>query len=368
MLPNSKSLSITQVQLKAFRCFTDVTLCLNAPLLLIEGNNGSGKTSLLEALYYSCYLHSFRASTPKEMIHDGDNNFFIKIHLESKGNSHADTHVLQVGFSREKRIVKIDQKNVTLHKELLSTYRIMSITEDDLELITGSPSIRRTFMDQALAFIDTTYLEQLKKFRHILEQRNALLERHPINQELYTIMTEQLWTITSYLQKQRIALIDQLQSRCQLLVEQFLGTYNLITLAYHPKMNGFNDFNSFIEHAGNLSGQEQRYGRSLFGAHLDDLSISFYAKKSKIFASRGQQKLLVILLKIAQLQMVLERFPGAILMLDDFMTDFDSERMGRLLDMFTNLDAQLIFTMPSQDSFLKSELLRRKALHILFPG
>ena len=91
-------------------------------------------------------------------------------------------------------------------------------------------------------------------------------------------------------------------------------------------------------------------------AHLDDIEVVFYERKSKIFASRGQQKLLVVLLKIAQLQLLISRFPGAVLLLDDFMTDFDQERLGRLLAMLNSMDVQLIFTSPVRSSLLAHEL------------
>ncbi len=356
MSHDKKSLLINQVHLKHFRCFSEETVDLGKPLILIEGQNGSGKTSFLEALYYACYLHSFRASATKEMIQEGNNSFFLRLAIAHQEFGETITDELQVGFSREKRIVKINQKTVASHKELIGLYRVMSITEDDISLITGSPQLRRTFIDQSIALIDGSYTDQLKHFKQIIEQRNALLERRSYSQDMYQILTAQLWAATVQIQERRKQLLVELQDQVNTLVVDYLGTERMLGLQYQPKRLPTDSVSSFLDTHSELPSQEQRYGRSLFGAHLDDIEVVFYERKSKIFASRGQQKLLVVLLKIAQLQLLISRFPGAVLLLDDFMTDFDQERLGRLLAMLNSMDVQLIFTSPVRSSLLAHEL------------
>lgn len=366
MLHDQKTLLINQVHLKQLRCFKEKTIDLAAPLIIIEGENGSGKTTLLEALYYACYLHSFRASATKEMIQEGQSSFFVRLMLSHQELGQINTNELQVGFSREKRVVKINQKTVASHKELISSYRVMSITEDDLSLITGSPQLRRTFLDQALALMDVSYMEHLKQYRQILEQRNALLERRSYETELYHILTEQLWIATKTIQNYRTQLLAELQKQTNFLVAEHLDRHGMLGLIYQPKRHLLESLEAFLQANPDLPSQEQRFGRTLFGAHLDDLEIVFYDKRSKIFASRGQQKLLVVLIKIAQLQLLLARFPGAILLLDDFMTDFDQERLGRLLAMLRTLDAQLIFTSPTKSNLLLDQLISFNPLRISF--
>lgn len=353
---DQKTLLINRVHLKHLRCFTEKTIDLGFPLLLIEGENGSGKTSLLEALYYSCYLHSFRATSTKEMIREGHTSFFIHLDLAQQELDQVVHNEIQVGFSREKRLVKINKKKIESHKELIGSYRVMSITEDDLSLITGSPQVRRTFIDQALALMDVSFIELLKQFRRILEQRNAYLERRSYEPDVYRVLTAQLWTVTVEIQTQRQRLLDELQKQVNSLALEYLENTGMLGLVYQPKKASYSSLDDFLMHNPSLAIQEQRYGRSLFGAHLDDLDIVFYEKRSKVFASRGQQKLLIVLLKIAQLQLLLSHFPGAVLLLDDFMTDFDQERLKRLLALLTNLDIQLIITSPIKSSVLNHEL------------
>src|SRR5690606_9539424 len=114
-------------------------LDLSASLILLEGGNGAGKTSLIEALHYGCYLRSFRTHMPRELSQFGAQDFFIKLDISSSHEGQLLDHEIQVGFSAGKRLVKIDKKPIASYKELMDFYRVVSVTEDDLELIKGSP-------------------------------------------------------------------------------------------------------------------------------------------------------------------------------------------------------------------------------------
>jgi recombinational DNA repair ATPase RecF len=100
------------------------------------------------------------------------------------------------------------------------------------------------------------------------------------------------------------------------------------------------------QYAAALEPLERRYGRSLFGAHLDDVTVEFASKKSKLYASRGQQKLIVFLLKAALLTHVTGNGRPCVFLLDDFMTDFDEQRAIQLVTLLKTLPAQIIFTAP----------------------
>ena len=149
MLHNDQALFLERVHIKNFRCFSDIDLAFTSPIVLIQGLNGSGKTSLLEALYYVCYLRSFRTHLPKEMLQFEHSNFFIKVIFRDQNF----THEIQAGFSNAKRLVKIDNKAISSYKELMNYYRVIGLTEDDMFLIKGGPQERRVFIDQLLLLI-----------------------------------------------------------------------------------------------------------------------------------------------------------------------------------------------------------------------
>jgi len=108
---------VQEIEIKNFRCFDHIKLTFDASVIFIEGANGVGKTSILEALHYLCYLRSFRTSTTKDMIQDNAAGFFIKVCLREH-DQYSD-HELTVGFSPKKRIIKFDNQVIGSFKELI---------------------------------------------------------------------------------------------------------------------------------------------------------------------------------------------------------------------------------------------------------
>ncbi len=355
---------IYHLQVKNFRCFTDFSLDFNEPLIVITGRNGSGKSSLLEALHYCCYLRSFRTHLPRELINFISENFFIKIKLHSQADALFD-HELQVGFSKKKRLIKIDQHPVQSYKELAAYYRVITATEDDLVLIKGSPDIRRLFLDQALMLENPSLAGTLKRYRHIVENRNALLQQPPYNYESYKIWTEQLWTESITIQEQRRHFLANLEEKIQQLLHELFDKEMQVSFTYHAKKTeigqSFEDFWMNIEAMRSMEGA---FKRSLFGAHLDDFSINFCNKTSRAYASRGQQKLLIMIIKIAQMEAVALQSGPLLLLLDDFLTDFDEHRGRTLLSYITQLPHQIIITRPTRGGYLEELVQSGRAQHI----
>lgn len=354
-------MQLTHVTLKHFRCFSEVSLDIQAPIVLIEGLNGTGKTSLLEALHYLCYLRSFRTYTPHELVQFGSDSFFIKATITNQQLNVPMIHDIQVGFTGSKRSVKVDQKALTSYKELMQFYRIVTLTEDDLALIKEGPEARRLFIDQAALLENPSFIALSKSCRHTVDNRNALLKQGAFNHESYRLWTEQLWQKTGIIAQERIAYLAKLQEQLHYLIDTYFKGSFAIQLTYQPKYLNNASFEEFMNNNPGLADQEKRMGRSLFGAHLDDFAIIFQDKKSKSFASRGQQKLIVLLLKIAHIRSLIATTGPAIFLLDDYMTDFDPSRSELLLNALIDLNCQLIFTSPVAGGPLEKHLLDRGA-------
>lgn len=353
------------MHLKHFRCFSDFVLDVQGPLILIEGFNGCGKTSFLEALHYLCYLRSFRTHTPRDLVQFGHDNFFIKAVFEQRNESVF--HELQVGFSGKRRLVKIDQKPVESYKELMDFYRIVTVTEDDLALICGGPEIRRIFIDQAIMLYDPSYANLVRDLRHCVDQRNACIQRSKSLDE-YGVWTEQLFYKSLAVQEIRRNALAALEHAAHTIIRDYFDDALSISFTYKAqRIPDDHSYTTFIDTYPHLLHEEQKMGRSLFGAHVDDILITFLDKKSKQYASRGQQKLIVLLIKIAQIKELLLKKGPAVFLLDDFITDFDERRIRQLLTVLRGLDIQLIFTTPLSTHMLNSELAAQGAHVIKLP-
>lgn len=356
VLHSSVPLTISRIHLKNFRCFSDLKLTITKPIVLIIAPNGEGKTSILEALYYACYLRSFRTHTTKDLIKFGSKEFFVGVDVENNLYPQDMSHAITIGFAHNKRLVKVDAKSIASYKELLNHYRVISLTEDDMMLIKGSPQERRTFMDQVIMLFDSEFIQEVRAYKQVVEQRNALLDQPNIHMQMYQILTEQLYDKTGSIVKRRQQVLDRLQEEMANLIKVYFQDSFSVKFRYRSKRTLYDNFGMFQEYHPLLFDQESRYKRSMFGAHLDDMEILFLDNLSKPYASRGQQKLIVILVKIAVMRILPESKGGAILLLDDFLTDFDSDKSTILLQMLSNLNNQLIFTAPSGKSSFNDKL------------
>lgn len=331
---------IYSIALKQFRCFASTEVVFNKSVVVIKGSNGAGKTSLLEALYYACYLRSFRTRTTREMIQHGNEAFSVKINfmIDTENTS------MSVGYSPARRLIKLNNTAITSYKDLLSSYRIIALTEDDLLLIKGMPDVRRHFLDQAITLVKPEYPALLKKHAAILEQRNALLQHTPISKDSYELWTTQLVETTQAIRDYRMAMVMELEASVNTLVETIFDNAFNVSLTYKPKAR------YETVPLNQLMSQEQFAGHSLIGAHLDDCAIAFQSKSSKQYASKGQQKLIALLLKIAQ---PATRSPeSCTFILDDVLSDLDNDRVRKLIRLLASYKTQVIMTSPLTHPFL----------------
>lgn len=350
---------ITQLQVKNFRCFEQKTLDFSAPITLIKGENGSGKTSILEALYYACYLRSFRTHNARDMIALGEQEFFIRARI-GVGALTPQEHDLRIGNAGDKKLVKFDGQTITSFKKLMDHYRVVALFEDDLALVKDGPEVRRIFFDQALLLLDPDTLALFREFRHILDNRNALLKKYQgrslSDMTSYRVWTSQLWNISLEMIQARKKLLAIFERKVNELLSHFAQELT-IELTYSAKYElDKEDFTLFERRMDALLATELRFGRSMFGAHLDDIMITYTNKNTRTFVSRGQQKLVVIVLKLALLEQLTQKRGKTLFILDDFMTDFDEQRVETLVHLLAGLDTQLIFTSPIYHEILERVL------------
>lgn len=358
---------IKELRLNNFRCFKNDVFLFNDKFVIIQGPNGSGKSTILEALHYSCYLRSFRTHLHKDLMQIGKEHFFAQILFEQELTGTSDQ--IQIGFSGDQgKVVKLNQKPIVSYKELLAAYRIVTLTADDLTLVHSAPEVRRNFLNYSLFLADpSSASSMIKRYQHIVDQRNKLLSSYgnvgsqhliSLKDEIF-VWSESLWNASLEIRKLRKDYLEKLE----LLVNQFLEQFywesdNSLKISFDYVSRPANHDIDFPMFWGKFysSGffREVKYGRSTFGAHLDDISIVFQQKKARVFASRGQQKLIVFLLKVAQLVLTNTTGESGVLLLDDFMTDFDDKRLEQGIKMLAGMQGQIFISCPTDSSKILS--------------
>lgn len=347
---------LQELELQNFRCFKQSLFQFIKPATIVIGNNGVGKTTLIEAIYYLCYFKSFRASTIKELIHVSSDSFFLKGNFYQNKDL-TDQHVLQVGYSAAKKSIKLDQKPVLSYKDVLTIFQVVTLTENDIDLINGAPVHRRAFIDQAVLMSDLEVLPMYRQLRQIVAHRNAILSRFSqssIDPLEFEVWTQKLWDFSALIQAQRCLVISQIQDLVNQFLKQYFDEIYSISINYEAKNRPKNDdFEDFWIKNETLFNQEKWYKRSLFGAHLDDLVVHIESKKARIFASRGQQKLIILLCKLALTCIDQTKQYKPLFLMDDFISDFDAIRLKNLMNFFTSCQNQVIITAPIFDENLK---------------
>ncbi len=334
---------LQELYLKNFRCFKEQRIVFKDSITLLQGPNGSGKTSIIEALFFLGHLYSWRTSSPREMFAFNEDHFYLRL----RGITRDEPWNLHVGLQGKKRLIKFGENPIKSFQEISNHYQLIVLSEDNLAIVQDGPEERRAFIDDAIVLQNPHHKASLRKYRHILAQRNGLLSSGICSTESYDIWSSQLWTLAKEIQQERCRYVAQLNDAVMhvLLTSPF---FQNATIQLEEKSARFpleDSFDLFMKKNPYLNESERKAQRTLWGPHLDDFNPLFNGSHARHFASRGQKKRMVTLLKLAQAHMLGQK---PIWALDDFMADFDDESIATVFSLIQSYATQLIITSPSQ--------------------
>ena len=348
---------LTKLELQQFRCFVDKTFCFSSPITLITGSNGAGKTSIVEAINYLGYFKSFRSHSLTDLMYHQSDSFFLRGQFILEQEPEI-MHTIQVGYSNKKKMIKLDSKNVTSFKETFPYFKVITLTEDDIDLIKGYPAGRRAFADQAVLFSKPDALDTYRDFKHILQSRNALLAStgyKGLDRLEFDVWSEKLWATSMVIQQYRQTELKTIEKVVNNLIDLYFDGIYEVEIRYDAKWVTLGEtFDDFLRKTAHLDRQELVLKRSLYGSHLDDLIFNIKGKKARMFASRGQQKLVSLLCKLALITISDKQSSLPLILIDDFISDFDKIRLENLINFFLSCKNQIIITSPFCDFELES--------------
>lgn len=336
---------IKRLEIKNFRNYSDLEIDFNSKKILFIGKNAQGKTNLLEAIYFLSTLDSLRAKTDSELIKWGENVSTIKA-LIQKFDIDVDLDVTINPPSRKK--LKVNGLNKSKSSEFISNISTVCFTTNDLLLLRGTPEDRRKWLDLAISQIFPAYLERLSKYNKIRTQKNNYLKelKGNINADmsLLDVWNEQLAITGSNIIYIRLNFLHEIE-KIATLKHKLISENESFSMAYNSSIIGdiktqekFELSNEYIlENFKNKleekKAEEIIRAQSVVGPHRDDISYFINENDSKKYASQGQQRTIVLSLKLAELELIKDKInTNAILLLDDVLAELDDLRQNFLLD------------------------------------
>lgn len=327
---------ISKITLKNFRKYSKIELELNSSLVVIDGANAIGKTTILEAISLVSTTKSHRTRQVKDFFYEDCEFSIIEIQ--------QDHTVFKIIISNLGKKVMINQVEVKKLSDYLGQFPTVFFSPNDLELITGSPGIRRKFLNQELSQIKHQYLKEVSDFQQILQERNTVLkkmtEKTTFPLSFLTTLTTQFCEIQKSLMKTRKSFIEEL-NRLLLEIHPNFVEDEVIELIYQPSLPEEN-LEKFYESKLKIDMQNQQTN---YGVHRDDIVFLINGKDASKFGSQGQNRSFILSIKIALCKLIY-RFKRIypVLLLDDVLSELDTKRQNKLLQLTSKLGQTIITT------------------------
>lgn len=320
-------MDFVRVELREFRLYRRLAVEFPTGLNVLVGPNASGKTTVLEALSVLATGRSFRGASDPEMVRNSQGFYGLAGRFEGRHGSHTVEVAFETGAvdTPSRKVTTVDGHALPRASDVLGRIPLLSFSPDDLALVKGGPAERRRFLDILLAQTNSPYRDRLARYQRTLAQRNALLgelaARRAAPEAATTLLEpwdDALGTESSAVQADRAEAVAAIAP----LAAQAFATIDGRELALAYEGSVFDP---------RRRGDELRRGVTLSGAHRDELALAVAGQEARRYASQGQQRSVVLALKLAALD-VLERSTGEVpvLLLDDVLSELDPGR-GALL-------------------------------------
>ena len=339
---------IEKLTVENCRLLKKVNISFSPKLNILVGDNASGKTSLLEALSLLSSGRSFRTSHISDVItHENES-----ILVSAKTHSIDSSAQLGIQKSKNKSKIRINKKNIFSQAELSLHLPITVIHPNSIELITGSPKLRRAYIDWMAFYLYPDFHEKWKKYQHVLRQRNICLKSNKHRRSLNK-WTEELIILQPYINEYRSNALNALKTEWIEITNHLFKNINfdIFYKTGFPENTPL-DNESLFNYYTERESYDIKIQRTSGGVHRADFKLLMDNKLAVETASRGQLKLLAISLLLAQSRTInnINKEKG-ILLIDDLAAELDNHNKQKLLDYLSTLNQQLIVTMTKASKY-----------------
>lgn len=341
---------IKTLKLKDFRNYEALTLTPHPGVNLLFGQNGSGKTNLLEAVHYCALGRSHRTSQDMEVVRKGAEAAAVGVTVRKADGRH-DTAIRLTPGETKKKHVMLDGKRAARLSDMMGRLQCVIFSPEDLMLVKDGPSVRRRFLDMMLSQLSTSYFIALQQYQKAMEQRNALLRDAKkgarIDYGILEAFEQGMAAPCDVIIKERRRMLDVLTDCAGRKYQQISGrAAEPFTMRYACCVEQTEHIPELVMQRLKQSRQEDLYrGTTGFGVHREDILLTLMDRDMKLFASQGQMRTAALSIKLAQLSVFRDVTGEApVLLLDDVMSELDMNRRTRLLDEISGVQTFITCT------------------------
>jgi DNA replication and repair protein RecF len=337
---------LDHLTVRDFRNLARADLAVPPEGVVVIGDNGQGKTNLLEAIYFFQLLRSLRGARDADLVRFGASAFHLHATVTTNGE-----HELSAAFGRGRKKVVVDGAEAKRLSGALGSLPAIVISPRDVALVSGAPSERRRFLDVALALTSNRYLNALQRYRGALTRRNAALRgvaRGVQSEESVAVWEPALAESGAVLLSERLDWVDRHQSEFTRLTAA-IGEPEAMTVRYVTTVANPRDAaNELSETLSRKRALDIRRGLTHTGPHRDDLALQIGGHDLRTFGSGGQQRTAAITLRLLEAE-TLKAHVGSdpVLLLDDPFAELDARRSAHILTLLhETVTGQTILTVP----------------------
>lgn len=351
---------LNNITLINFRNYEKVSVDFSKNINILIGDNAQGKTNILEAIYVLAITKSHRSLNDINLINDTKEFCKLKGKIKANGISRN----LEFFLSSKEKRVSINNKQIRRLTDYISNINIILFTPDDLELIKGSPSNRRKFLNIEIGQLDNNYLNILNDYNKLLKTRNEYLKVNNKNKKLninyLNVLTDKMIEKAIYIYQKRFEFIENLNKYVESiyydvtkngkLKVKYINNLNIDKFDKDKIVNIMKEkFNQNLE-------KEKILGLTLFGPHKDDMMFKLDGNDIKIYGSQGQQRSCILAIKLSEINIFKDKKGEApIVLLDDVFSELDDLKKNNLIK-YLNDDIQIVITTTDLNQ-IKDELL-----------
>lgn len=364
---------ISRLALDHFRSWEQCLVDIAPGITIFYGNNGLGKTNIVEAVEFLSTGMSHRASSAKPLIQAGQQNAYIRINVHFDNDDSLTSYTVTLS-SRGGNRVRVNNGKSQYLRDIIGQIPSITFAPEDQQLVSSDPSGRRHFLDTAAVQLTPRYYDTLQRYNHIARQRVALLknvahmrlsasDQNADMTQIFTgleIWTSQLVVTGIELTQARAELIEKISEPFERIYKHIAGEHNSAKLQYVPSYSEViteksTAFDEIINHYQRIYEGEVTQSRNLIGPHRDDLIFELNGMNARDFASNGEIWSLSLALKMALYEVISHEndsrgeFSRPILILDDVFAQLDNSRRSQIIDFAANLDQVLITVAAKED-------------------